>query len=428
MSLLGRAAHAKQDGAVATYTDNGLTATERAARDVDRLLETVERIYHVRDLDTLLENILLEARRFVRADAGTVYLVAKGRLFFRYVQNDTLFQHETPEQHHLTASQSLPVDRKSLAGYVASSGEPLLIDDVYDIQSGVDYSHNPKFDQETKYRTRSMLIVPLLTRTGEVVGVLQLINAMTPSGEVIPFSGKDRLYIMQFAQHAATAIERAKLNQEMVLRMVDISRLRDPFETAQHARRVAATSSELYSVWARQHGVARSVMRATRDALVPAAMLHDVGKIAISDAILNKTTDLTEEEIRQIKLHTIQGARLFTMRDSAWDRVARDVALNHHEHWDGSGYPGHIEDLSVDPVELGPGKSGTEIPLVARVVGIADVYDALISERSYKIPWSDDDARAFLEARAGTQFDPELVELFLDMRPVVDSIRDRFDY
>ena len=348
MSLLNRAAEARNGGGVASGGDVAGISTMtpdtppgsgsgQAARDVDRLLETVERIYHVRDLDTLLANILLEARRFVRADAGTIYLEARGRLYFRYVQNDTLFQGETPEQRHNLASHSLPVDTKSLAGYVASSGEPLLIDDVYDIHSDVDYSHNPAFDQQTNYRTRSMLIVPLLTRSHQVVGVLQLINAKTPDGTVIPFSGKDRLYIMQFAQHAATAIERAKLSQEMVLRMVEIARLRDPFETAQHARRVAEFASELYRRWAQQHGVAASIFRTTRDALIPAAMLHDVGKIAVSDAVLKKPAELDPEEIREIKLHTVHGARLFTRRDSAWDQMARDVALNHHEHWDGSG-------------------------------------------------------------------------------------------
>ncbi len=426
MSLLNRAAEARNGGTGASAQT--ARVVERAARDVDRLLETVERIYHVRDLDTLLANILLEARRFVRADAGTIYLEARGRLYFRYVQNDTLFEHDTPEQRHNLASHSLPVDTKSLAGYVASSGEPLLIDDVYDIRSDVDYSHNPTFDQQTNYRTQSMLIVPLLTRAHQVVGVLQLINAKAPDGTVIPFSGKDRLYIMQFAQHAATAIERAKLSQEMVLRMVEIARLRDPFETAQHARRVAEFASELYRRWAQQHGVAASVFRTTRDALIPAAMLHDVGKIAVSDAVLKKPAELTPEEAHEIKLHTVHGARLFTRRDSAWDQMARDIALNHHEHWDGTGYPGHIEDLEAEPIKLGRGKQGTEIPLVARVVAIADVYDALISKRTYKEPWDSDTARTYLAHSAETLFDPELVEIFLDMQPVIDSIQERFDY
>lgn len=405
-----------------------LDATKPAERDFDRLLATVEKMHHTRDLDTLLENILFEARHFVRADAGTIYLEAKGQLFFRYVQNDTLFGTDTAEKRHMTASKSLPIDTKSLAGYAAYSKEPLLIDDVYDIQSNVDYSHNPSFDRQTQYRTRSMLIVPLLTSSGSVVGVLQLINAMNPAGEVVPFSGKDRLYIMQFAQYAATAIERTKLTRELVLRMVELARLRDPFETAQHAKRVAAYATELYTLWAERSGIPEAEMRETREALTPAAMLHDVGKIGVSDTILKKATVLEVDELELVKLHTIHGGRLFNRLHSPWDRVAHEVALNHHEHWDGSGYPGHVDDLFAEPVRLGPGKQGEEIPLAARIVSIADVYDALVSQRAYKDAWSNEAAREYLRTNAGIKFDPELTEIFLEMQPVIQSIRDRFDY
>lgn len=402
--------------------------TKPVERDFDRLLATVEKMHHTRDLDTLLENILFEARRFLRADAGTIYLEAKGQLFFRYVQNDTLFAADTAEKRHMTASKSLPIDTKSLAGYAAYSKEPLLIDDVYDIQSNVDYSHNPAFDQQTQYRTRSMLIVPLLTSSGDVVGVLQLINAMSPGGEVVPFSGKDRLYIMQYAQYAATAIERTKLTRELVLRMVELAKLRDPFETAQHAKRVAAYASELYTLWAERTGISEVETRQTREALIPAAMLHDVGKIGVSDTILKKSTSLEVDEIGLVKMHTIHGGRLFTRLDSPWDRVAHEVALNHHEHWDGTGYPGHVEDLFADPFNFGPGKREEEIPITARIVSIADVYDALVSRRAYKEAWSNEAAREYIRTNAGSKFDPELTEIFLKMQPVIQSIRDRFDY
>ena len=199
MSLLNKAVNIKKD-----FSNSQGEVKE--SRNIDQLLATVENIYHIRDLDTLLERILIEARRFVRADAGTLYLEAKGKLYFSYIQNDTLFINETAEQKHIFARNSLPVDKTSLAGYVAVSGEPLLVDDVYDIRSDVSFSFNPAFDKQASYRTKSMLIVPLQTRTRITLGVLQLINAQSPSGEVIPFSGQDRLYIMQFAQHAANAI------------------------------------------------------------------------------------------------------------------------------------------------------------------------------------------------------------------------------
>lgn len=92
------------------------------------------------------------------------------------------------------ASKSLPVDKSSLAGYVAVSKEPLQVDDVYDIRSDVSFSFNPAFDKEASYRTKSMLIVPLLTRTRKILGILQLINATSLSNEVIPFSGQALYY------------------------------------------------------------------------------------------------------------------------------------------------------------------------------------------------------------------------------------------
>lgn len=398
----------------------------RSSRDVDRLFSVVESISHIRDLDSLLERVLLEARRFVRADAGTLYLEARGNLFFSYVQNDTLFPGDSAERRYVYASHSLPVDRNSLAGYVASSGEPLLIDDVYDIQSSVSYSFNPEFDRKSSYRTRSMLIVPLLTRSRSTVGVLQLINSTAANGEVVPFSGKDRLYIMQFAQHAANAIERAKLNREMVLRMVELSELRDPYETGRHAKRVAAYATELFELWAKTRTLSRSLIRSTKEALVPAAMLHDVGKIAVSDVILKKPDLLTNDEQSLMRMHTVYGARLFKHVDSHWDRVSREVVLNHHERWDGGGYPGRIEDLDAEPIVFGPGKREEEIPVTARIVAIADVYDALMTRRAYKEAWDERDVIAYIKRQSGKQFDPELVELFLSMGPVITSIQNRF--
>ena len=421
MSLLTRARSVRNadSSALSSFGEN---------RDVDRLFATVENLYHIRDLDSLLERILYEARRFVRADAGTLYLEAKGRLFFSYVQNDTLFRDESAARRHVYASQSMVIDRTSLAGYAAASGEALLIDDVYDILSSVSYSFNPAYDKKSNYRTRSMLIVPLLTRAQTTVGVLQLINSLDKDGNSVPFSGRDRLYIMQFAQHAAAAIERAKLNREMVLRMVELSELRDPFETGQHAKRVAAFSVELFTQWSERRSLSQGLIRQTKEALTPAAMLHDVGKVAVSDVILKKPDLLTQDEQTLMRMHTIYGARLFTQLDSHWDRVAREVVLNHHERWDGKGYPGNIDDIHTEPIRLAAGKSGGEIPISARIVSIADVYDALMSKRAYKDAWDEDDVLNYFRSHAGKQFDPELVEIFLDMQPVVKSIRDRFTY
>ncbi|MCK4514218.1 MAG: GAF domain-containing protein, partial [Spirochaetaceae bacterium] len=124
--------------------------------DAVGVLESIQSLNEVRDMDTLLEQVLLKARRLVRADAGTVYLKAKNRLFFSYVQNDSLFAGATAETRYVYSSRSLPIDRSSLAGYVADTADPLLIDDVYDIHSDVTYSFNPDFDVKAHYKTTSM--------------------------------------------------------------------------------------------------------------------------------------------------------------------------------------------------------------------------------------------------------------------------------
>lgn len=397
------------------------------SRDAAGVLDSIQALGRIRDLDTLLEQVLFRARLLVRADAGTIYMRAKNQLYFSYVQNDTLFAGQTPDSRYVYSS-SIPVDRSSLAGYVAATCEPLIIDNVYDIKSDVSYSFNPEFDTRSSYRTRSMLIVPLMTRDDVPVGVLQLINATDDDGESVPFSYGDRGIALQFAQAAADAIERARLSREMVLRMVELSSLRDPFETGQHAKRVGAYSVELYEAWALRHGVDIAEIRANREYIRTAAMLHDVGKVAISDTILRKPGELTSDELKRVRLHTIYGARLFKRDDSPWDVMAREVALCHHECWDGTGYPGHVDNVFATRIRIGRPRKGEEIPIAARIVHVADVYDALISRRSYKQPWPEPEARAYVESHAGKRFDPEVVELFLRMPEVIESIRAKYSY
>jgi response regulator RpfG family c-di-GMP phosphodiesterase len=396
-------------------------------RDTQKLFRTIEALYTIKDLDSLLENILTEARRFVMADAGTIYLAARGFLYFSFVQNDTLFRGETKNKY-LPSDAFIPIDKASIAGYVAKTGEPILIDDVYHIQSEVSFSFNPAFDQKTNYRTRSILGVPLKTRDNETVGVLQLINSTNEVGEVVAFSVEDKLFISQFAISAADAIEKARLSREMVLRMVDLAELRDPFETSQHAKRVGAYSVELYEKWAGRHSVSAREVRKVSDALRTAAILHDVGKVAVSDVILKKPDLLTYDEKNAMRLHTVLGARLFRRTNSFWDYMSAEVALNHHENWDGTGYPGRIDDLFASKIYMGPGKKGTEIPLSARVVSISDVYDALVSQRAYKAGWRQEHALRYIRYQKGKKFDPDLVDLFLGMRELLTAISKKYSY
>jgi response regulator RpfG family c-di-GMP phosphodiesterase len=164
-----------------------------------------------------------------------------------------------------------------------------------------------------------------------------------------------------------------------------------------------------------------------------AAMLHDVGKVATSDLILNKPARLDSMEFQIMKLHTLHGARLFLNRQSDYDEAAGVVALSHHERWDGSGYPGHVDIVSGEPLAgfslpdgRARGKRGLEIPLFGRIVALADVFVALSSKRSYKEPWGEDDILKQIAAEAGSHFDPELVEIFFSVQDIIRSIQQRY--
>jgi len=127
-----------------------------------------------------------------------------------------------------------------------------------------------------------------------------------------------------------------------------------------------------------------------------------------------------------MKFHTILGARLFQDSQSELDVMAAEIALNHHERWDGRGYPGHIADIFEPQVTMGPGKRGEEIPLPARIVALADVYDALGSRRTYKEPFPEARILELIEEESGKQFDPEVVQAFLEAHDILLALKGKY--
>lgn len=377
------------------------------------------------DLDYLLNKILTEARRLVCAEAGSIFRTEGERLKFCYVQNDRLSQGNQGGEAAYIGSE-MAVDERSLAGYVAKTGRMLIIDDVYHIDPAEPYSFNRSFDQSSGYRTKSVLTIPMKNSRGRVLGVLQLINALDQDNRVVPFRREDLDYVIFYANSAAMALERAALTRELILRTIRMAELRDPKETGAHVNRVAGYAAEIYESWAENQGLDQGEIRKNKDIIRVAAMLHDVGKVAISDTILKKPARLTAEEYLAIKYHTIYGAQLFACPASELDQVAQTIALNHHERFDGQGYPGRIDDIMAQQVELGPGKQGDEIPIAARVTALADVYDALISPRVYKDPWPEDKVLETIRAEAGAQFDPQVVTSFFDIYERINLIRARY--
>ena len=183
---------------------------------------------------------------------------------------------------------------------------------------------------------------------------------------------------------------------------------------------------ELYQKWAEKHAVPREEVNNFKDILRISSMLHDIGKVGVTDAILKKREDLTKEEYESIKHHAVYGAQFFENPTSEWDTLAYEVALNHHEKWDGTGYPGVVKDIHDRNLRFGPGKKGLAIPLSGRIVGLADVYDALIFKRAYKDAWEEDRVLFHIKEQSGKHFDPELVAIFFEIYDVIRAIREKW--
>ncbi|MDH1056331.1 two-component system response regulator [Aquipseudomonas alcaligenes] len=166
------------------------------------------------------------------------------------------------------------------------------------------------------------------------------------------------------------------------------------------------------SHYSRVLALAAGFSEAQAEELLNAAPMHDVGKIGIPDAVLRKPGKLDGEEWEVMKQHAQIGADIIGEHPSGLLRMAREIALNHHEKWDGSGYPRGI--------------GGAEIPVEARIIAIADVFDALTSERPYKKAWPVEEAVQLLREQSGRHFDPELVELFLGQLPAIIEIKERW--
>ena len=400
---------------------------------LQQLFEMTKEIEQVKDVDVLLEKILSVARKLANADAGSIYVTEGESLKFSHTQNETLQQQLAPGKKLIYTTFTVPINHYSISGYVASTGELLNIPDVYQLPSGVPYRFDPSYDQKSQYRSQSMLTIPLRNNQGKVIGVMQLINARRSDGSVIPFSEDDIPLIRIFASNAAMAIERAQMTRTLLLRMISMAELRDPKETGPHVNRVGAYSSEIYEIWARKKGIDQKIIENYKDILRMAAMLHDVGKVGISDKILQKPGRLNDEEYDIMKQHVVMGARLFMHTQSEFDEIACQIALNHHERWDGTGYPGHVNPTTGKPLagyedEHGKarGKKEEEIPVFGRIVAVADVYDALSTKRAYKDAWKEEDVIHELEKGAGKHFDPDMVEALLSSLDMLRSIAERY--
>ena len=299
-----------REAAARMETARARSEAANRSREIGELTRIGVALGTERDLKTLLELILTQARRITTSDAGSLYLVETGdqgqkRLRFRIAQ--TYSKPEAP-----FVEFTIPVDRSSLAGYTAVTGEPLVIDDAYFLPPDVEYSINRSFDERHGYRTKSMLVIPMKDHKEEVIGVLQLINrkrhaeAMlaTPvdvEQQVVPYSRRTVELVTALAGQAAVAIENSRLYEEIerlfegfVKAAVHAIEQRDP-TTFGHSGRVANMTVGLAAVVARAEDGAYRGVTFTREQIKEiryAGLLHDFGKVGVREQVLIKAKKL----------------------------------------------------------------------------------------------------------------------------------------
>ncbi len=441
-----------KDGKVTTFSDDDLeiaqdltlsisTALEMAeaaelsnaayrGKHLQSIFEIDQKLNEIQDIDVLLERILTEARKIVNADAGSIYEVQGKNLAIKYAQNDTQSAKLQPGEKLPFLSFSFPITEKSISGYVALSGETLNIHDAYKLPEGVPYSFNPTSDKNTGYHTKSMLTIPLKIADSSLLGVLQIINAKNEEGEYIEFDADAELYINHFAANAANALGQAKSRRDLIDAMTEMANMRDPKETGMHVARVSKFSVEIYDRWAFNHKIDEAEREKFRDFLATASKCHDFGKIGIEDKILKKPGRLDDDERAIMNSHTCLGALLFKNFNSPLFQMCQNINLRHHEWWDGSrGYPGNLDWEKYEqgnPLPKAECLKGEEIPLEARIVSVADVFDALSHARVYKPAWTMEDAVNEIQKCSGTQFDPGVVEAFMQIKDRLIAISNSY--
>jgi response regulator RpfG family c-di-GMP phosphodiesterase len=286
----------------------------------------------------------------------------------------------------LWKGRRLPL-RGCIAGLAILNQRPAAIEDIHS---------DERIPQEV-YRPgpiKSVAVVPI--RQHDPVGAIT--NYWTSRHRPT----EDELGALQaLADSTAIAMENVRINQELEdSRLETLQRLALAAEyrddgTRQHTERVARTSRTI----AERLGLPSAQI----SLIYRAAPLHDVGKLAVPESILLKPGRLTSREFEQVKSHTTTGGAILAGSSSRVLQTAEEIALTHHEWWNGHGYPA--------------GLAGEEIPVSGRIVAVADVFDALTHERPYKEAWPIDQAVDEIRSLRASQFDPEVVEVFMELDP-----------
>jgi putative nucleotidyltransferase with HDIG domain len=354
----------------------GHVEQENNAR-LELIYEVSKKVGSVSRMTRLLEKIIKMTQQTLNASASSVLL---------YSDNERELLFEVASGPVGKALRRVRVSTQSgIAGWVARTGKPLIVNDVKR-----DEHFDRIVDEITGFVTSSIICVPLMVHR-KVMGVIEVINKRDGSD----FNEQDLEAVVSVAATAAMAIENTRLHQTVldaykstITTLVAAIDAKDPY-TRGHSQRVME--------YALLGGTSLSLPAEDMETLEYAGILHDIGKISVDARILNKPNTLTPSEWNIIREHSAIGANL--LKEIPFLEKASELVLYHHERYDGEGYPA--------------GLKGEEIPMGARLIAVADAFDTMTTDRSYRPALTVDYSISELYGCSGTQFCPKAVEAFV---------------
>lgn len=353
---------------------------------IEILLKSISKITREKKLHNLIKDLSNLVRDIIEADRCSLFLVddQKNELY-------TIFAHGEKE---------IRIPKTSgIAGHVIKTGKPYVTADVYKSKF-----FNPEIDTLTGYKTKNILAVPIFDSKGKIIGVYQAINK--PGN----FNNTDIKLMKLIAEFAGAAIESKMLYekikdvyQKALIKLAKATEYKQP-ESPNHFLRIGFLSSLI----AEKLGVDEE----KRELLMLASTMHDIGKVGIPDSILQKSGRLEPDEWEIMKKHPIIGYEILFDEENELLQMAAIIALEHHERWDGKGYPF--------------GKKEKEISLWARIVSVVDNFDTLTTDKDDRQGWSIDETVNYMKVMREKAFDPQIVDIFLENIERVIEIKEKY--
>jgi response regulator RpfG family c-di-GMP phosphodiesterase len=360
---------------------------KNAEEVVEIIFEYITKIQPLREYEEILMQLADMGRHLAKADRCTVWVV------------DRSAGHLWTKVAHGIDTIRIPLG-SGIVGDAINQKTQSIINDVRENEH-----FNAEIDRQTGYETHNMMVIPMFNSQNIIIGAFQVINKL--EGD---FDETDLKYLSLAASYAAETLDAAILaeendqtQKEMIFLMSEAVEKRSK-ETGNHIKRVASYSKTL--------ALAYGLSEEEAYVLEFASPMHDIGKIGIPDAILNKPGRLSEDEFVIMKQHAALGYEILSASPRGMLKAAATVAYEHHEKWDGSGYPQALK--------------GDEINIYGRITAVADVFDALGSDRCYKKAWPLEDVLEFFKEQKGRHFDPKLVDLLFENLDTFLEIRDKY--